>query len=289
MEQQPDPQTRFAFNVALLAGIADRRIFKAFATVRREAFLGPPPWYRRLDGTARSEVSGSELSFIYEDAVVAIDRARDLNNGVPSLHARCLATLELQAGQEILHIGAGTGYYTAILAELCGPAGHVAAFEIDPDLAARARQNLSPWPQVTLQARSGTTGRLPAADVIYVNAGATHPCRAWIEALRPGGRLLFPFQLAAGFSGMLLLTKPKPSGSADRLDPASAHETPWDAKFIVQASFIHCQDLPPTTGRMQEFNAAFEGDRWTRVRRMYFNARPDDTCWFHGDGWWLGT
>ncbi|HTJ90338.1 MAG TPA: rRNA adenine N-6-methyltransferase family protein [Acidocella sp.] len=285
IEEGPDLQTMFAFNVALLAGTTDQRIFQAFATIKREEFFGPPPWYRRTGPD--SEVSGNDLAFIYEDDVIAIDRTRNINNGAPSLHARCLAALNIEEGQDILHVGAGTGYYSAILAELTGPAGHVFAFEIDPVLAGRAKENLSAWPQVAVQARSGTSGRLPAADIIYVNAGATHPCKAWIDALRPGGRLLFPFQFAAGFSGILLVKKPADRATwTSRLIRRDDH---WEARFIIRANFIHCQDLPPSTDRMREFMTAFEGDSWTTVRRLYFNDKPDKTCWFKGDGWWLGT
>jgi protein-L-isoaspartate(D-aspartate) O-methyltransferase len=205
MDEAPDLQTRFALNITLLSGLTDQRIFQAFAAVKREEFLGPPPWYRWTSpdpdetGDVRDEeVSSSDPAFVYEDDVVAIDRARGINNGAPGLHARCLAALGIQEGQDILHIGAGTEYYSAILAELTGADGHVSAFEIDPVLAGRAKENLAPWPQVEVQASSGISSALPAADIIYVNAGATHPCKTWIDALRPGGKLLFPFAVCGG-------------------------------------------------------------------------------------------
>ena len=285
VEEGPDLQTIFAFKVALLAGTTDQRIFQAFATIKREDFFGPPPWYRRT--SPDSEISGSDLAFIYEDDVIAIDRARNINNGAPSLHARCLAALSIQEGQDILHIGAGTGYYSAILAELTGPDGHVFAFEIDPVLAGRAKEHLAPWPQVDVQARSGTSSNLPAADIIYINAGATHPCKAWTDALRPGGKLLFPFQFAAGFSGILFIQKP--TDRANWTSQLIRRPEHWEARFIIRANFIHGQDLPPSTDRSREFMRAFEGDSWTKVRRLYFDDKPDKKCWFRGDGWWLGT
>ena len=284
MEEAPDLQTLFAFKVALLAGTTDQRIFQAFATIKREDFFGPPPWYRRTGPD--SEISGSDLDFIYDDEIIAIDRERNINNGAPSLHARCLAALSVQEGQDILHIGAGTGYYSAILAELTGPHGHVFAFEIDPVSAGRAKENLAPWSNVKVQTRSGTSGSLPEADIIYVNAGATHPCKAWVDALRPGGRLLFPFQFSEGFSGILFIQKPSRTGWTSWLTGPSKH---WEARFIIRANFIHCQDLPPSTDRSREFMRAFEGDGWTEVRRLYFVDEPDQKCWFKGDGWWLGT
>ena len=54
-----------------------------------------------------------------------------------------------------MQVGAGTGYFTAVLAELVGPSGRVCAFEIDEDLAATARTLLAEWPWVSVEARSG--------------------------------------------------------------------------------------------------------------------------------------
>jgi len=43
------------------------------------------------------------------------------------------------AGEHVVHIGAGVGYYTAILAKLVGAEGRVTAIEFDAELAARAK------------------------------------------------------------------------------------------------------------------------------------------------------
>ena len=152
-------------------------------------------------------------------------------------------------------------------------------------LARRAKENLVSWPQVEVQARSGTSSALPSADIIYVNAGATHPCKAWIDALRPGGKLLFPLQFETGFSGILLVKKP--TASANWTSRFIRRERFWEASFVIRANFIHCQDLPSCSNRSPEFVAAFEGESWTEVKRLYFNDLPDKKCWFKGDGWWL--
>ena len=46
-------------------------------------------------------------------------------------------------------------------------------------------------------------------DVIFVNAGVTHPCSLWLERLKPGGRLLYPltFDTGSGGKGCMLLVK----------------------------------------------------------------------------------
>ena len=286
MDESPDLQTVFALNITLLSGIADKRMFQAFAKVKREDFLGPPPWYRPASLDGEAETSSSDLAFIYEDSVIALDRTQGVNNGAPGLHAHCLAALGIKPGQDILHIGAGTGYYSAILAELTGDGGRVFAVEIDPGRAASAKENLALWPQVEVKAGSGTSGTLPEADIIYVNAGAASPCQPWLDALRPGGKLLFPLQFGSGFSALLLVKKPadEPGWKTRLFRKAEA----WEARFLLQANFIHCEDLPATKDRSLELRAGFEDDSWTKVRHLYFNTEPDKKCWFNGDGWWLG-
>ena len=73
---------------------------------------------------------------------MAIDPARGLNNGEPSFLAYLIDALELKAGEHVAHIGCGTGYYSAILAEVVGKKGRVTSVEIDQKLAVRAKRNL---------------------------------------------------------------------------------------------------------------------------------------------------
>jgi protein-L-isoaspartate(D-aspartate) O-methyltransferase len=87
----------------------------------------------------------------------------------------CIATLAPKKGERVIHVGAGTGYYTTLLAKLVGESGVVDAYEIEPKLAQRATDNLATFPNVTVHGRSGAEETLPACDVLYVNAGATEP------------------------------------------------------------------------------------------------------------------
>ncbi len=103
----------------------------------------------------------SDPERLYEDVLVGIDARRGINNGQPSLHAQAIDALGLKEGETVLQIGAGAGYYTAILATLVGPKGRVTAYEIEPDIAERAAANLARYPQVEVRARSGVED-LPA-------------------------------------------------------------------------------------------------------------------------------
>ena len=73
------------------------------------------------------------------DMIVGIAPERRLNNGQPSGHAVWIASAVPNLGDHVVHIGAGTGYYSAILAHVVGGSGRVTAVEIDPQLAPQAR------------------------------------------------------------------------------------------------------------------------------------------------------
>lgn len=166
----------------------------AFATVPRERFLGPGPWSVGATPSSYEQTPDSSVEHIYRDVVVAIDPAKQLNNGQPSAHAKWILAAAPRAGDSVLHIGCGTGYYTAIFAEMVGRAGRVVAYDVEADLVARATANLAPWPyaRAFVGDASNPSGNY---DVIYVNAGATHARREWLDSLRSGGRLVIPLTM----------------------------------------------------------------------------------------------
>ena len=138
-------QARRFFAEELRAAALIRRnksVVEAFATVPRERFLGPGPWHiipPKWMGAAY-ETPDSDPRQVYHDVLVAIDPARSLNNGEPGLWARLFDQLNLRPGGRIMQVGAGTGYYSAVLAEIVGTTGAVVAVEYDAGLAAAARE-----------------------------------------------------------------------------------------------------------------------------------------------------
>jgi protein-L-isoaspartate(D-aspartate) O-methyltransferase len=263
----------YAAEITRRAGVSDPRIEAAFAAVPREDFAGPPPW-RIGSGGLFGLSSSDDPARLYEDVLIAIDAERGINNGQPSLHAQSIAALQLKEGETVAQIGAGAGYYTAILAELVGPKGKVIAYEIEPDIAARAAANLARYPQVEVRARSGVED-LPLADAIYVNAAASHPLRAWLDALKPGGRLVFPLQAARSSGAMLLVTRQE-GGDA------------WPARFLSGVVFIACEGAqdPAMARKLEE---AFRRAGSERVRSLRFGVGPSRADWLRGDGWALST
>jgi len=257
----------------------DGRLRNAFASVPRERFVGPGPW-KIFTGGGYIETPSADPAFLCQDVVVGLAPERKINNGQPALHAICLAALNVREGETTIHIGAGTGYYTALLAKLTGPTGSVAAYEIEQDLAQEAARNLANLPNVAAHHRSGTEGTLPECDAIYVNAGATAPLDIWVDALRLTGRLLFPLTPAdgpggmPGAGGMLLITR----ASNDR----------YEARFVCPAMFIPCIGARDEETAAKLAKAFARGDS-RNVRSLRRNTTPDESCWCAGKGWWLST
>ena len=150
------------------------------------------------------------------------------------------------------------------------------ALEIDGGLAAMAGRNLAPWPWVEVENRSGTSANLPMADIIYVNAGVTAPCAAWLDALKPEGKLLFPLQPKNGFGAFLLIRRP-PGGDI------------WPAKFICRARFIPCEDIPQPDEASETLKRAFADERWKKVTQLHRDKNPGPSCWAKGEYWWLSV
>ena len=148
-----DDYRRFhAEEIEQAANLTSPALVEAFARVPREKFLGPPPWQfasaevRALAAAGLIQLSyrtTSEPRHLYHNVVVALDAAKDINNGQPSALAGWINALHLKSGDRVYHMGCGVGYYTAIMAEVVGTGGSVVAIDAQPELAARERENLS--------------------------------------------------------------------------------------------------------------------------------------------------
>jgi len=265
----------FASYVGRAGHVQNPKIEWAFAAIAREPFAGPGPWSINIPGAGYVSTPDDDIAFIYQDTLVALDSRRGINIGQPSAHARWLDALAPAQGESVIQVGAGTGYYTALLAHRVGPTGKVYAYEIDPPLAARAHSNLSHLSHVEVRPQTGIADGLPNADAVYVNAGITQPSWTWLGALRPEGRLLFPLQAPYCAGGMLLIKRP-------------TFGAIWPARFLSAAAFVSCvgpQD--PDAGK--RLNAAFAEGSIDAVRSFRIDDEVDQTCWYRGDDWWLST
>ena len=273
MNSIEDQRAFYARFVVASAGSKDERLIAAFAAVPREQYVGKGPW-SLLAGGGFIATPTDDPRLLYQDVVVSLAPDRHINNGQPTLHARCLAACAPTDGTVVVQIGAGTGYYTAILASLVGPTGKVIAYEIEADLAARSRENLQHLANVTIEHASATNGALPDADVIYVSAGATHPPRTWLEALKVGGRLIFPLTASKNFGVMLLVTR--------------QGEDRYAARIICPAAFIPCVGARDTANS-DLLNASFQSWPIMAAKSLRRGTAPDASACCIGDGWWLSN
>lgn len=285
-EPRPDPvemaRQGYAEELRFTAPIHSPAVARAFAAVPREHFLGPGPW-RIVSPMSSAEywtTENEDPRQIYHDVLVAIDEERRLNNGQPSLWAYLYDQLGLTSGAHVVHVGAGTGYYSAILAEIVGSGGRVTAIEIDPSLAQRARENLGrAWPQARVVEADGFAFCPDGpADAIIVNAGVTHFAPAWLNSLAAeNSRLLVPLTNAERWGGFLLVTRQ--GGDSQR----------YAARFVHQVGIIPCvggRD-PDAEARLKE---ALINTPMTAVQSLRrAPEEPDASCWLKGDGWWLST
>jgi protein-L-isoaspartate(D-aspartate) O-methyltransferase len=205
--------------------------------------------------------------------LIALGEARALNNGQPSLWASLLDHLNLAPGEHVLHLGCGTGYYSAILAELVGPQGMVVALEIDERLAEQARSALEPWRQATVITADGASYKPVLVDAIVASAGATHPLAVWLDPLKPGGRLLLPLTPEDRDGVMLPVTRHDPDAFAARL--------------ICPVGFIEFAGVrdPEAQRRLKRALGRGNIDAVRSLRRD--SHGKDKSCRLHAEGWCL--
>jgi protein-L-isoaspartate O-methyltransferase len=115
----------------------------------------------------------------------------------PSIVADMLATLDVHQQQSVLEIGTGTGWNAALLSRLVGEHGRVVTIEVDPDLARAARLALTTagfHPLViTGDGLDGYPPGAPYDRVISTAAVREVVSPAWLDQLRPGGRVVTPW------------------------------------------------------------------------------------------------
>jgi protein-L-isoaspartate(D-aspartate) O-methyltransferase len=267
----------FAEEIEACGNLRLRALVDALAAVPRERFLRPGPWLIRGEGDLRGgprETPDADPRRVYHNVAVAIDPARQLFNGAPGVVAPAIEALELKAGDRVVHIGAGLGYYTALMAHIVGPEGRVVGVEIDAELAAEASRLLSSMAWVEVRRGDGAALSEERVDAILVSAGVTHPQDAWLDALAAGGRLVLPLTATMpqmgpiGKGPMLLLAK--------RLD-GEFDVRPLTLVAIYSAIGLRDESLNAVVGtalRKTPFGMA------ALLTRLPHEVGP--SCWVHG-------
>lgn len=158
-------------------GITDARVLDAMARVPRHEFV--------------HEIYRSQA---YEDHPLPIGEGQTISQ--PYIVALMLQALAITPSDCALEVGTGTGYATALLAEL---AASVISIERHISLADRARELLTRVgdDNVKILTGDGSQGYIESApyDVILVSAGASELPRALVAQISEGGRMIVPVGL----------------------------------------------------------------------------------------------
>jgi protein-L-isoaspartate(D-aspartate) O-methyltransferase len=228
-----DQRRRFyAEEIEMVANIESPRLVAAFARVPRERFLGPGPW--QIAG--ESSLSHNRFRTtddprdLYHNVLVVLKAEQGLNNGQPTALASWIAALNLEPGDRVFHVGCGTGYYTAIMAEMIAPNGEVLAVELEPDLAGQAAENLKAYQSVSVQQGDGATIDPGPCDAMLINAGVTHPHLPWLRRLNERGRMVLPLTVTAkpgsGVGVMAGITRAHQHFAADIVSMVGIYSSP---------------------------------------------------------------
>ena len=155
-------------------GIHNQRILNAMSRVPRHRFVSPEYW-----------------SQAYNDHPIPIGEGQTISQ--PYIVAITLDALSPTTSDVVLEIGTGSGYQTALLAELCQ---HVYSVELHESLAQQAKSTLTElgYSNVTVITGDGTQGFSQHApyDKIAVAAAASDLPQPLLDQLKDGGSLVIP-------------------------------------------------------------------------------------------------
>jgi protein-L-isoaspartate(D-aspartate) O-methyltransferase len=165
----------------------------------------------------------------------------------------------------------GSGYYSAVIAEVVGPKGSVTAVEVDPQLASVARENLAADCNVNLVEGDGGTLCPGLRNAILVNAGVTHPAAIWLDNLKIGGTLLVP-NVGKGFT--LRIERELPSA--------------YTARFLPSPVMVYSCTSVRDASAMQLLGKALMTGTMTSVQSLRRDPHaPGPDCWLHTDSFCL--
>ena len=170
-------------------GITNNRIINSIKKVPRELFI-----------------DNNLIKFTYENIPLPISCKQTISQ--PYVVAYMIDCLKLKKTDKVLEIGTGTGYQTALLAHLCK---HVCTIEIFSKLNGQAKLNHEKLKlrNISYMLGNGTYGWREhiSFDAIIISAAAKFAPKKLLEALKNGGKLIFPKEYTLGYQTLILINK----------------------------------------------------------------------------------
>jgi protein-L-isoaspartate(D-aspartate) O-methyltransferase len=178
--------------------------------VRRYREWGTKEWQ-----VVEPDSLAEQIATLYADRSIILfgddDQSVPSTISQPSFVLQMLDLLQLNTGDKVFELGAGSGWNAALMGHLVGPAGQVVSLEIIPELAQSARQTLESLgiANVQIVMGDGAEGYENSApyDRAIFTAGAFDLPHYFYEQLREGGLLLVVIKTEGGDDNLFLLRK----------------------------------------------------------------------------------
>ena len=194
----------------LSRGITDPRVIDAMERVPRQRF-----------------VPSDQRPWAFEDRPLPIGYRQTISQ--PYIVAFMTQALNLDSDARLLEIGTGSGYQTAVLAEV---ARQVYSIEIVPELADQAKRTLSElgYQNVLLREGDGYMGWTEHApfDAIMVTAAPDHIPQPLVDQLAVGGRMIIP--VGENRQALILLTRTERGVTEETVLPVRFVPKPGEAE-----------------------------------------------------------
>ncbi len=199
MDREEDLRERLVMQMQRTHALRTANVAAAFLSVSRHRFIPEQP-----------------LEVAYEDRALAL---KEQNGAVissisqPGMVAQMLEMLDVHPGDRIFEIGTGSGYNAALLSSLVGPAGSVVTIELEQDLAETARFRLHELGYANVDVRTGDAERSAIGetfDGIIVTARSDDIAGAWWDALKDGGHMVVPLDIAYGGERVIAFVRQGP-------------------------------------------------------------------------------
>ena len=173
-------------------GIKDQKVLRAIRQVPRELF-----------------VPENQRKFAYADSALPIDYGQTISQ--PFIVAYMVEKLQLQPNDKVLEIGTGSGFQTAVLAQL---AKEVYTIEIYPELSQKAQKLLTQlgYQNIFYHQGDGSLGWPEKKEfaAIILTAASKHIPNPLLKQLKIGGRMILPLEIASGEQVLYLVKKLTP-------------------------------------------------------------------------------
>jgi len=241
--------------------------------VKRYRELGKAEWRQ-----VTSENLGQHLAALYGDWPLVLFDEDDSNVlstiSQPSFVLRMLDMLQLQPGQTVFELGAGSGWNAALMGHLVGPEGRVFSLEIVPEVARTAAETVQALGLTNVSIVTGDGGDGHPAGAPYdraiFSAGAYDLSRAFRDQMKEGGLLMAVIKIEGGGDTLVVLRKTE--GHFESVDVMPCGFVQLRGKHQVEGLEPAAPNALPEWAELQEQEVS-------RTRFWWGGKGPESFAW----------